>query len=65
MDTSIAKKHIKDSEMSKQKTVRIAWETVFGQKCEKPVLVQEAEAEADRIRGLPDVRTETVQIVEN
>lgn len=46
----------------KAKKVKIQWKTISNQACEKTVSEASAEAEAERIRSLPDVRTETVEI---
>jgi hypothetical protein len=48
--------------MAKEKTVTIEWRTTWNQKCSKQVPESQAEEEAERLRTLPDVKTETVEI---
>lgn len=48
--------------MLQERTVTIEWLTIWNQKCSKEVKESEAEAEAERIRTLPDVKTNTVEI---
>lgn len=47
----------------KERVATIAWETIFGQRCQKKVAESEAAEWVEKIRSLPDVKTRTVRIV--
>lgn len=48
--------------MAKKKQVKVVWETIWGGSREAMVDEDAAQAFMDRLRSLPDVKTESVRL---